>query len=398
MSGYQPKFTLTDVTLLVLFTADKLWKPTLSKKQKEELFNALFRKIEGIHGDSKIASVFPFVGSSDPVISNHDFFGGTLFPLFREQCALAMDPVVSSLEQNPSHSQSPMAQEAVAAGFFDGDGCLNTLSSGEDKPMLYYAIKDSKRHMDYGDDPNAFKHFLNERFAGITEDVDKSTERVRRQLNEETLCGSLFFIAATFCLTIKLPQFIALCNLAVVLRLIFPSRPPFVKFCRRMFARLCSGLNTAHGVGLGRSFYDRRFDMMAKSPIKGLLHYHGAGMLGSDGGILFSRVEIYQSNREYLESFRDICQGELGFHDLVVEPRTQEDKSVNTQGSWLLRFNDDDGARAAFYFGAFDYNRRTQWLLYVISRIITNTDLPKKESVTDFLKEFLSYVKKRRPS
>ena len=397
-SGYEPKFTLVEIIVLVVSVVNNLWDPSLGKKKKKKLFNALFRKIEGNHDDD-IDCVFPFTRSSDPTISNHNYIEGTNFPLLLQQCPSSMEPVVSLLKQNPAHSGSQMAEESVAMGYVDGDGSLHALHSGNDIPRLDYGIKDSKRHKAVGDDPNAYKMYLVDNCAGFYHvDTDANATSIRRNLNRETFCGSLFFIAATFCLTIKAPNFMALCNLSVLLRLMSPSTSRFVRFCRRMFSHLLSGLNIAHGVGLGRAYYDHRFQMMAQSKVRGLLNYHGAGMLGSDGCILVDQISIGQSNKEYLEAFRDICQSELGFQHTEVSSPSGDLDSVNSRGKWVLTFKKDDRARAVVHFGAFDYNRRTQWLIHVITRIIQNTDLPNKKSVVNFLTEFMSYVKEVRPS
>jgi hypothetical protein len=305
------------MTVCFVSVYETLWGANLSQKKKDEIFQQMFRRIEGNYseedGQESEQSFFPYVHSNDESVSGHDFLEGTMLLPFLEQCPLMMAPLLASLRATPSHSRSQLAQECVAAGFLDGDGSFSALFNGEKDPVVSFAIKDSRRHIDFGDDPNAYKEYIRQNVPGI--DCIDAT-KAKRKLNTDSFCNSFFFVAGTLCLTIKAQQFYVLCILAWPLQLF--SHPyigicctSFVKVCRRVAARILSGLNTAHGVGIGEAFYNHRFRAMVESPISCIFQYHGAGMMGSDGYIGPDRVDLCQSNEEYCNSFARTRGGKL---------------------------------------------------------------------------------------
>ena len=165
-----------------------------------------------------------------------------------------------------------------------------------------------------------------------------------------------------------------------------------------MVARILSGLNTAHGVGIGEAFYDHRFRAMVQSRISCILNYHGAGMMGSDGYIGPDKVELYQSNEEYCNSFARACTSALGFQSTQVRDASMNRRSLNTRAAWRVEFRGEDQVLAAVHFGSFDYNRRTQWLVMVIIKLIQKSSLPNKVAIVEFMGEFLAYIKRVRES
>jgi hypothetical protein len=394
------------MTVCFVSVYETLWGANLSQKKKDEIFQQMFRRIEGSYseedGQERDPSFFPNVHSNDESVSGHDFLEGTLLLPFLEQCPLMMAPLLASLRATPSHSRSQLAQESVLMGYVDGDGSFSALFNGEADPTLSIAMKDSQRHIDHGDDPNAYKEYLVQNVPGISPS-STSAGQVVRKLNRDSLCKSLFFLAGTLCLTIKAQQFYVICILAWPLQLFSHSCigicfTSFVEVCRKMTARVLSGVNTAHGVGIGEAFYNHRFRAMVESPIRCIFQYHGAGMMGSDGYIRPDRVNLCQSNEEYCNAFASTCTSALGFQRPRVNYGSMNRKSLNTRSVWYVEFSGEDQVLAAVHFGSFDYNRRTQWLVMVIIKLIQKSNLPNKGAIVEFLGEFLSYIKRVRES
>lgn len=399
-----PPLSLYSMVVFFVSVFKSLWRSNLSQKKKDEIFRAMFHRIEGNYteedGQERKQSFYPYALSNDESVSGHNFLEGTLFLPMLEQCPLMMESLLTSLEVTPSHSRSRLAEECVLVAFGDGDGSFNASFNGEKDPKLAFAIKDSQRHIDFGDDPNAYKQYLVKNIPGIDY---SGADLVVRKLGTDSFCKSLFFLAGTLCLTLKAQQFYVLCILAWPLQLF--SYPyigicctSFVKVCRRMVARILSGLNTAHGVGIGEAFYDQRFRVMVQSRISCIFNYHGAGMMGSDGYIGPNIVELYQSNEEYCNSFARACTSALGFQSPRVRHDSMNRRSLNSRAAWRVEFRGENQVLAAVHFGSFDYNRRTQWLVMVIIKLIQKSGLPNKDAIVEFMGEFLSYIKRVRES
>ena len=397
---YIPRIPLLNIVVFVAILVKKFWRDDLSEERKRDLFRILFRILEGNNCDSNRPFVFPFAGSSDPTIANHPFLAATLLPHLSHQCPALMEPVMAQLQRYPDHSRSEFAAEAVSSGYILGDGSIFCKLDGTESPVISYAIKDSEEHRRSGTDPNAWKYFLHKNMPGMQ---SMNPKGITRAMNRQTFGRSLFFLAATLCLVFKAPQFYAMCILAGPLQFMTSFMTSFgtvfVRIIRKMFARLCSGLNMAHGVGLGSPFYDYLLRVMTECRLPLVLNYHMGGMLGSDGCIQCDEIRLCQSNRFYLESLARKLEEHFGFQRPSVGHNGGDSASVNSRAKYAMRIRrDEDRVLATAYFGVFDYNRRVQWLVQLIAIIISNTNLQNKKAIEDFLKEFMSYVKGVRES
>jgi hypothetical protein len=215
----------------------------------------------------------------------------------------------------------------------------------------------------------------------------------------------LFFWGCNMGLTMKYDQFVELLMTAEVLQLSRPVVksqfvPCLVTMARKIIGRDQSALNYAHGTGLKKADYDERFTNMIENNVSSLIgNAVLAGWTASDGTVDHD-LEITQSNEFFIESMADFIERLLNVDSVISCNKTGgDDGGHNTRYSYVLRINTPDVGIMALNVGIFDYNRRNQWLLVVLYKLISHSSnfQMKKESLKK-LDDILKKIKKENKS
>ena len=124
--------------------------------------------------------------------------------------------------------------------------------------------------------------------------------------------------------------------------------------------------------------------------------------MGADGNIGSGQwailTRITQSNYPFLNALAQTMQRAFGFSD---EPRVscQERSWSRERDNFHCHFSAEQGEALILLVGSFDYNRRAQWLLTLIMRLVISApDFPNKTNIREFIEDILIVVREEEPS
>jgi hypothetical protein len=196
-----------------------------------------------------------------------------------------------------------------------------------------------------------------------------------------------------------------MCMLARALNIIQREGNAPVSFLKRAariaHASMLSTLNNDHGASFTIDYFKSRFESIAlSSPSPLMFNATVAGWLGSDGYYGHRSTRIFQANQ-------GICEGlatAINTHTKgLISPTVRKTKSVLygniKRADFRVIIPKQEVGLMALHFGSFDFERRSQVLIQVLIVLIGNSDdFSQKELGMVMLIDFLSYVKKERPS
>ena len=91
-------------------------------------------------------------------------------------------------------------------------------------------------------------------------------------------------------------------------------------------------------------------------------------------------------------------QRAFGFSD-VPRVSFQERPGTRTRDTFNINFSAEQGEALTLLVGSFDYNRRAQWLLTLIMRLIVSApDFPNKTNIREFIEDILIVIREAEPS
>ena len=203
----------------------------------------------------------------------------------------------------------------------------------------------------------------------------------------------------------KYDQFVELLMTAEVLQLSRPVVksqfvPCLVTMARKIIGRDQSALNYAHGTELKQADYDERFTNMVQNDVSSLIgNAVLAGWFASDGTVCID-LEITQSNQFIIESMAAFIKRLLNVTPVIRRDEGGgDDGGHNKRYVYKLKIARSDVGIMALNVGIFDYNRRNQWLLVVLYKLISHSSnfLMKDESLQK-LDDILREIKKENKS
>ena len=125
-----------------------------------------------------------------------------------------------------------------------------------------------------------------------------------------------------------------------------------------------------------------------------------AGWFGSDGHVGPYKLEIYQSNRFIIESMVEFLKRLLNVNPVVdCNDRGGDDGGHNIRDNYVLRIKTSEMGVMALNIGIFDYNRRNQWLLVVLNKLISHSgDFQMEDESLKKLNDIIKKIKKENKS
>lgn len=306
------------------------------------------------------------------------------------------------------------AQVFIAA-FFEGDGVESvSLTHDDRRPKVGINIG--------GDKP--FHNLLTRKFgynSNNPTNVNMSTAAVatlNKELFEQHPTMWHGFYAAT---ALKKLQWITTSALGNEGGLVDSRRgvrtiPPHELLARRSLNHIISALNNLHGEGISIDQFENWFEFMrcvetnileeeGGAPITFLIFL--AGIMSSDGGVGYgdwgTECYIYQSCENWCKALAKVIERAFGFEigSVKVSQRNEAVFSPNTREGWKITFNKQQTDQILLAVGAFDYNRRSQWLVLLVLRLVsleTEESMPTRELVRSFLDDLLSTIREEMPS
>jgi hypothetical protein len=125
-----------------------------------------------------------------------------------------------------------------------------------------------------------------------------------------------------------------------------------------------------------------------------------AGWIGS-GGHVTHNLEITQSNQFIIESMAEFITRLLNVNPVIYRDEDGgDDGGHNKRYVYRLRINRSrDMGIMALNVGIFDYNRRNQWLLLVLYRLISHSgNFQMKDESLKKLDDIIKEIKKENKS
>ena len=202
-------------------------------------------------------------------------------------------------------------------------------------------------------------------------------------------------------LFIKRFQFNVMCLLGLALRLLGTFLSPLGWLVRAIVGPTLSALNYDHGALIPEEAYLQNLERLrTEYPL--LLILYIAGLMGADGNIGSGQwatlTRITQSNYPFLNALAQTMQRAFGFSD---EPRVscQERSGSRERDTFHCHFSAEQGEALILLVGSFDYNRRAQWLLTLIMRLVISApDFPNKTNIREFIEDILIVIREEEPS
>jgi hypothetical protein len=393
-----PKFSITQI-LLILFLSLMLLNEEAETDSKDVVWDDLVKWFEG-NPTGPTPLLFPFADDRNKPTSR--YLDGTLMPLLFQNFESGTIEVKIKLYKILAHVQNEVLFFPYLCGAVDGDGTLSGVVHGKDisSPRCTLGLlKDVKQ--------SPMKALIK---CMLPQEVTLHLTRsgVEIILTSNSLWTKcLFFWGCNMGLTMKYDQFVELLMTAEALELTRPVVkgqasfvPCLVTMARKIIGRDQSALNYAHGTELKQADYDERFTNMVQNDVSSLIgNAVLAGWFASDGTVCID-LEITQSNQFIIESMAAFIKRLLNVTPVIHCNKTGgDDGGHNKRYSYVLRINRPDVGIMALNVGIFDYNRRNQWLLVVLYKLISHSSnfQMKKESLKK-LDDILKKIKKENKS
>ncbi|KAL9183629.1 hypothetical protein ACHAXT_004485 [Thalassiosira profunda] len=356
------RLTIPETLAVACIVADG-YKPATTEaewKVNEELCYQFYVFLQGNVSTEAGLSVFPCAAADewDPQGAKAGYIEGTLHPKLAETFPDAMKEQVSAMASY-KNAASDLHLECHIAGYRDGDGssCGSLTTTAKPVDSLCILSKRPER-------PCHFKALL----VKCTDysHGENTHHLVTRYYNSQTLCNAAFLAANNVCAVVKAPQFktnVALAGSADLFSTSNDTLSPEVRFHRTLISQIMSKGNNSHSNGLPPRYFRGRLEGMRLSADMPLsLQQYAAGMLGADGciGLGLQTVELAKSK---------------------------------------VLFNVDQSEMLIFQVGSFDYDRRVQWLIFLMGRMIHHAPpFAGKSNVKLFLCDLIKVVREEEPS
>jgi len=210
-----------------------------------------------------------------------------------------------------------------------------------------------------------------------------------------------WFVLWFYTLAIKRFQFFVVALLGVALRVVGSFTTPLSWVVRGFVGLILSALNYDHGGVIPFEIYLQHFEML-RTGYALLLNICVAGWMGSDstvgGGSTGGSTSLFQSNSPLLNALAQTLQRAFGFSSVPRVGRQQRTET-RTRDLFSLNFSTEQAEALILLVGSFDYNRRAQWLLTLIMRLVVNApDFANKRNIQEFIEDLLIVIREEEES
>ena len=344
----------------------------------------------------------------EQVFDKHDksWLDGTLFGMLAEAFPGKLNHIIETFSDKKINQlfKKGFFGRAYEAAYIDGDGTI-----------CGHRTDDRMDYFDCGIDISPHAPFFN--LLTTIGGYDKGVVRI---VNDDFLADPTTITAFNYALVLKNPQFLSVLAVSPSARLGLEGKrtsrsTPMAKATGKSLSRILSALNNNHGIGFSSDYYENSFrrlvgferkytDMDNPAPILFLVYL--AGIIGSDGCVGEHdgrRILIIQSNRNYLLGLHRVAKEVFGLDDdeeCYVKAKSSKPSS-NARKSFDLVFRGNAMKRILPFVAAFDYNRRTQHLLFLILQLVKDCDesqFSNKRNVVTFLLHVLIIIRIYYPS
>ena len=320
-----------------------------------------------------------------------NYLDGCLYTVLKQAMPLAMLKIITGVLSYPAAFVDTIFLEFYVCGYVDGDGSYSGRYDGSTSANCSLSIKRKQL-------PIPFVGLLTRDLGCIASD-----KGVVQQLNRITLYDSFWFIANQLCATIKRLQVVQLIHTAAATQLASEDSitNQTVTACRIVQTNLLSAANNLHGHQFSLEYYNLRFGTMITGPRPLAFFVSSAGMIAADGGVGYDKLKccrLYQACEDYCHAFATATQQAFEFDETPTVRQSnvnQSSASANTRGTFAVGFNVWQSVLCILYFGAFDYRRRCQWLVFLLAVLIRAApDFPTKTNVIEFLEDLIIVIRK----